>query len=341
MIVCHCQVIAGKFTPGKVIARVDLKKRKESARAHTATHLLHAALRKTLGEHARQEGSYVEPGRFRFDFTHFKPLSAEEIQVIENVVNESILQAIPVVKFFTTLDEAKKMGAMAIFGEKYGKRVRVVKIGDFSIELCGGIHIDNTGEIGLFKIVSQEAAAAGIRRIEAIVGLRLFEEFKKYGCTIEELSRLVGGKHMNLVKWVDESLQKFKETERSFQEALAELARTEATVLLAKMWEEKSNFITQNLKNYGQNGMRMVADIIREKAKNVLGFLYEDINGKINYIIFVGPEREKQHPANKLIKDVSKIIGGGGGGRPHMAEGGGGNPQKISEVIAYLKKIAK
>ncbi len=339
MIVCHCQVITGKFTPGKVIARIDLKKRKESARAHTATHLLHAALRKTLGEHARQEGSYVEPGRFRFDFTHFKPLSADEIQVIENVVNESILQAIPVEKFFTTLDEAKKMGAMAIFGEKYGERVRVVKISDFSIELCGGIHLDNTGEIGLFKIVSQEAAAAGIRRVEAIVGLRLFEEFKKYVRTIEELTQLVGGKHMNLVKWVDESLQKFRETERSFHEALAELARTEATVLLAKMWEEKSNFIAQELKNYGQKGMRMVADIIREKAKNVLGLLYENINGKINYLIFVGPAREKQHPANKLIKDLTKIIGGGGGGRPHMAEGGGGDPQKIPEAILFLKKM--
>jgi alanyl-tRNA synthetase len=140
MIVCHCKLSSGKFTPGKVRAHVDMYKRKESARAHTATHLLHAALRETLGEHARQEGSFVEPGRFRFDFTHFKALSDDEINAIETLVNEKILSALPVEKFFTSLDEAKKMGAMAIFGEKYGDRVRVVKISDFSIELCGGIH---------------------------------------------------------------------------------------------------------------------------------------------------------------------------------------------------------
>lgn len=337
MIVCHCKLAQGKFTPGKVVAEVDLRKRKESARAHTATHLLHAALRKTLGEHVRQEGSFVEPGRFRFDFTHFKPLSNDEINVIENLVNEKVLDNIPVEKFNTTLDEAKRLGAMAIFGEKYGDKVRVVKVNDFSIELCAGIHLDNTGQIGLFKIISQEAAAAGIRRVEAIVGLRLFEELRKNEIILKEIANLVGGKNVDLVSWVSDSLHKFKETEKSFQEALAQLAHSEAMVLLAKMWEEKSNFVAKELKNYGGQGMRLVADLIREKANKAAGFFYEKTKGKINFLIFVGDELVKKYPANKLLKDVSKILGGGGGGRPYMAEGGGGDPKKVAEAIDFLK----
>ncbi len=341
MIVCHCKLTQGKFTPGKVVAKVDLKTHKESARAHTATHLLHAALRKTLGEHARQEGSFVEPGRFRFDFTHFKPLSDDEINVIENLVNEKVLDNIPVEKFNTTLDEAKRLGAMAIFGEKYGDKVRVVKINDFSIELCAGIHLDNTGEMGLFKIISQEAAAAGIRRVEAIVGLRLFDELRKNEIMLKEIANLVGGKNIDLVSWVSDSLQEFKETEKSFQEALAQLARSEAMVLLAKMWEEKSNFVAKELKNYGGQGMRLVADLIREKANKAAGFFYEKTKGKINFLIFVGDELVKKYPANKLLKDVSKILGGGGGGRPRMAEGGGGDPKRVAEAIDFLKNKIK
>ncbi len=341
MIVCHCKLTQGKFTPGKVVAKVDLKTRKESARAHTATHLLHAALRKILGEHARQEGSFVEPGRFRFDFTHFKPLSDDEISAIENLVNEKVLDNIPIEKFNTTLEKAKRLGAMAIFGEKYGDKVRVVKINDFSIELCAGIHLDNTGEMGLFKIISQEAAAAGIRRVEAIVGLKLFEELRKNEIILKEIANLVGGKNIDLVRWVSDSLQKFKETEKSYRKTLTELARSEAMVLLAKMWEEKSNFVAKELRNYGGQGMRLVADLIREKANNAAGFFYEKTKGKINFLIFVGDELVKKYPADKLLKDVSKILAGGGGGRPHMAEGGGGDPKKVAKAIDFLKNKIK
>lgn len=338
MIVNHCRLTTGRFEPDRIVASVDLEKRKESARAHTATHLLHAALRKTLGEHARQEGSFVEGGRFRFDFTHFKPLSDDEIIAIENLVNEKVLAAISVEKFFTSLNEAKKLGAMAIFGEKYSDNVRVVRIDDFSIELCGGIHLDNTGEIGLFKIVSQEAAAAGIRRIEAIVGLRLLKHLRKNDATIKDLSRLIGSKDKNLVKWVKETQFQLRKTEKEYEDALAELANTEAMVLLAKMWEEKGNFIAQELKNFGPKGMRMVADIIREKAQDSMGILYERVRGKLNYLVFVGKVLTKKHPAHKLIKELSRILGGGGGGRPHMAEGGGGDPQKTHDAIAFLRK---
>ena len=336
MIVCHCQVVAGKVTPGKVVARVDNKRCKESARAHTATHLLHSALRKTLGEHARQEGSFVEPGRLRFDFTHFKPLSDDEIRVIEDYVNEIILANIPVEKINTTLDQAKKIGAMAIFGEKYGDEVRVVKISDYSIELCGGIHLDNTGEIGLFKIVSQEAAAAGIRRVEAIVGLRLFEDLRKSVNIIKEISQILGT-DKDLIKKVYDFQERLKELEKLHQETGAQLARIKANELVKKLKKEKLKIIAQQFDKYSPDAMRLTADFIRKDVNDCIGILYQKVSGKINYLIFVGQDLVKEHPANKLIKEISKILGGGGGGKPHMAEGGGGDPKRIPDAINYLK----
>lgn len=336
MIVCHCKIIEGKFAPGEVVARVDIKVRKESARAHTATHLLHAALRRTLGEHARQEGSFVEPGRFRFDFTHFKPLSDDEINAIENLVNEKILKNLPVEKFNTTLNEAKKLGAMAIFGEKYGNEVRVVKISDYSIELCGGIHLDNTGEIGLFKIVSQEAAAAGIRRVEVIVGLRLFEYLRKNVNTIKEISQILGT-DKDLIKKVDDFQERLKELEKLHEETDAQLARIKANELVKKLKKEKLKIIAQQFDKYTPDTMRLTADFIRKDVKDCMGILYQQVSGEINYLIFVGQDLVKKYPANKLIKEISKILGGGGGGRPHMAEGGGGDPKRIPDAINYLK----
>lgn len=340
MIVCHCKLASGKFVPGPVHATVDMEKRKESARAHTATHLLHAALRQTLGEHARQEGSFVEPGRFRFDFTHFKPLSNDEMIAIENLVNEKILAAIPVEKFFTTLDEAKKMGAMAIFGEKYGDEVRVVRISDFSIELCGGIHLDNTGEIGMCKITSQEAAAAGIRRVEAFVGLKLFEELRKNLSTVKEISQIFGTEK-DLVQKAYDFQNRLKELERMTQERTAQLVRVEAGKLLKKIRKEKTRVIAEKFDNYDMEALRILADLLREGAGDTMGILYTVSKGKMNYLLFVGDNLLKNYPANKLIKEVSNILGGGGGGKAHMAEGGGGDPHKIAEATAYLKSIIK
>jgi len=332
MIVCHCRLASGKFSPGKVRAQVDMNKRKESARAHTATHLLHAALRKTLGEHARQEGSFVEPGRFRFDFTHFKALSDDEISAIEDLVNEKILSALPVEKFFTSLDAAKKMGAMAIFGEKYGDRVRVVRISDFSIELCGGIHLDNTGEIGFLKITSQESAAAGIRRVEAIVGMKLFSELRANYSLIRELAEVFGS-DKELIKKARDFHERLKELERINQENSVRLAHIEAEDLLAAMKKKQHHVISREF--------RAIADLMRERAKDSLGLLYQETRGKINYLLFVGPNLAKKHPADKLIIDITKILGGGGGGKPHLAEGGGGNPKKVADAKAYLDKIIR
>lgn len=342
MIVCHCEVTAGEFKPHEVVARVDVHVRKESARAHTATHLLHAALRNTLGVHVRQEGSFVEPGRFRFDFTHFKSLSADEITIIENLVNDKILEALPVEKNIMTLDQAKKLGAMAIFGEKYGENVRVVAIGDFSIELCGGIHLDNTGEIGCFKIISQEAAAAGIRRVEALVGKRLLQRLRDHESMIKELGRLVGSQDKDYAKWVRETQQYLKTIEHDYEHTLSVLAKERALILLHEMYYTKSHFLIIKLVGFGQKGMRMIADYIREREKEVIGFLYEEKGGqKIDYLVFVGDGYKKTHPANVLIKEINTIIGGSGGGRPHIAEGGGGVLQKIPYVREFIEHKLK
>jgi alanyl-tRNA synthetase len=340
MIVCHCKLVSGKITSGAVHAVVDTNNRKESARAHTATHLLHAALRRTLGEHARQEGSYVEAGRFRFDFTHFKPLSNDEIHAIEDLVNEKILAALPVEKFFTSLDEAKKMGAMAIFGEKYGDQVRVVKIGSFSIELCGGIHLDNTGEIGLFKITSQESVAAGIRRIEASVGMHLFTEIRKYYSLIRELNQTFSA-DKNLLKKVREFQKRSKDLEKINLQNSLRLARAEAQELISRVKKEKGVIISQQFENYPKDTLRAIADTVREQAKDTVGLLYQETEGKLMYLIFVGPNLVKKYPAQELIKKISKILGGGGGGRPHLAEGGGGNIKKVADTVAFLKKTIK
>jgi alanyl-tRNA synthetase len=336
MIVCHCTVQSGTFTPAKVHAHVDMQKRKESARAHTATHLLHAALRKTLGEHARQEGSYVEPGRFRFDFTHFKPLSDDEVSEIETLVNGKVLENLPVEKSFTTLDQAKKMGAMAIFGEKYGDEVRVVKIGDFSIELCGGIHLDSTGEIGLFKIMSQEAAAAGIRRVEAFVGFRLYEEMTEDMATIRELAHIFGA-DTDLIKKASATQDRIKALEKTNRENQMRLARIEAEGIITHARQEKTNIVAHQFKDFDAETIRMVADIVRAKIHNVAGLFYSAQEKKMNYVVFVGDDLVKQSPANTLIKDIGKIVGGGGGGKPHMAEGGGGNLEKVAKAVTYLK----
>ncbi len=343
MAVCHCSLIEGAFSPQKVHAVVNDQHRKESARAHTATHLLHAALRQTLGEHARQEGSFVEPGRFRFDFTHFKPLNDDEMDAVEKKVNEKIMADLAVEKFYTNLDEAKKLGAMALFGEKYGENVRIIRIDGFSVELCGGTHCDRTGEIGMFKITAQESAAAGIRRIEAVVGMKLYDEIKQKDNVINELkSRLKSDSYTGLVKRVIEKEIENEEFQKDIKYWVSKHMAIDTERLLEKVKNEKKNFIITELEErYSNIDIMSIADRIREKNNSLIGILYNTHNEKATYIVFVCDDLIKKHPANKLIKEISKIWGGGGGGKPHLAEGGGADPKKLSAVEKYLQGLFK
>jgi alanyl-tRNA synthetase len=338
MTVCHCRVESGEFSPGPVRARVNVEARRETARAHTATHMLHAALRQILGEHARQEGSFVEPGRLRFDFMHFKPLSADELDMVENIVNDKILAGIKVVKLETSLDEARKMGAMALFGEKYGARVRVVKIADYSTELCAGTHLDNTAEVGLFKITAQESAAAGTRRIEAIVGKRLFQELRREDNTLRALRDLLGT-DQEPAKKVAELLDRIRELEKTGQADKMKIARAEAERLIKKAADRE--YLLEGFQDFGIDGLRMIADIVREKTKNLVGILYEENKGRLNYLVFVTPDLASTHPAGDIVKELRGIWGGGGGGRPHLAEGGGADPAKLTQVAQYLTNFHK
>lgn len=337
MITCHGRLIKGEFSPAALVhARVDLVHRRESARAHTATHLLHAALRQVLGEHARQQGSLVEPGRLRFDFAHFRPLNQDEMAAIENFVNDKIMGALPVEKFLTTQAEARALGAMALFGEKYGDTVRVVRIPGVSIELCGGIHVDNTGEIGMLKIVGQESVAAGIRRVEAIVGMHLLADYRSVVGTIREAEQLLGG-GSNLTAKCRELMAQLQSAVRRNEQYLDQLARIEADRIAAGLSAQPSGYVLERLDNFGTTGMRLVADRLREKTRGVVGVLYEVEDGRMHYLVFVTDDLIERHPANRLIREIGKAIGGGGGGKPHLAEGGGGDPDRLAALRDVLR----
>jgi len=334
---CHpAKGSPGSFSPGRVAAEVDQRHRRESARAHTATHLLQAVLKKVLGEHVRQEGSLVEPGRFRFDFLHFNQLSRNELEQVEKGVYELIIDDIPVEKSWMPLSEAVRLGAIALFGEKYGDTVRVVRVDGHSMELCGGIHVNRTGEIGVFKIQSEGSAAAGIRRIVALVGNRAYEDAKEQYDTLAELAGLIGG---DPIKSVRQVLLAKKELEEKCERFTRLTARHGAQELVAKAEKIRDfDFVSLPHSDYDLEQLRLIADAVNEKTEHVVGLLFGGPKEKLNYIVFVSKELTKQFNAVELIKMVGQAVGGGGGGRPHLAEGGGGDKTKIDEAIGALRQ---
>ncbi|MEO0225867.1 MAG: alanine--tRNA ligase [candidate division WOR-3 bacterium] len=337
IIVHECEKVNGVFRPGRVKAEVDINHRQESSRAHTATHLLQAMLRKVLGEHIRQEGSLVEPGRFRFDFLHFNPLSKAEIDEVENGVNELIRQDLKVEKLIMPLSEAKRMGAIALFGEKYGEMVRVVKIEEVSLELCGGMHVDRTGEIGILKIQTESSAAAGIRRIEALVGGRAYKDIKIQYETVEVLRQLVG---KDVVKGVERELL----INKRLNEELRRYAQSAARFKTAELLEKAEavgpvKFVVLSYSEFNVEQLRMIADAVNEQTKQVIGILFGGSNQRLNYIVFVSKNLTQQFNAVEMIKIVGRIVGGSGGGKPHLAEGGGGDRSKILEAIDQLRQF--
>ncbi len=334
---CHpAKGSPGSFSPGRVAAEVDQRHRRESARAHTATHLLQAVLKRVLGEHVRQEGSLVEPGRFRFDFLHFNALSQSELERVEQDVYDLILKDLAVERQVMRFDEARRLGAIALFGEKYGETVRVVTVAGYSMELCGGIHVDRTGEIGIFKIQSEFSAAAGIRRIVGLVGDAAYDDMREQYRVLEELTRLVGAEP---VKRVQELLIVRKELENKRLQWARDDAQLKAQEFVAKAEKLGSiNVVTGRVPEADLETLRLIADAVNEKCKPVVGLLFGGPQDKLNYIVFVPKDLTKKHNAVELIKIVGKAVGGGGGGRPHLAEGGGGDKTKIDEAIGALRQ---
>ncbi len=325
--VCQAKLKSDKAGGGEVTAIVDIGRRREIERAHTATHLLHAALREVVGDYVKQEGSLVEPGRLRFDFAAFEPLMPEQLRKVEEMVFEQIvadrkLDRKPDVPF----EEAKKMGALAFFGEQYGEKVTVISIPGFSMELCGGTHVQSTGEIGMFVITSETGVAAGIRRIDAVVGKAAYSLLSQVRERLDRLAGIFGTDPEAVVQRVEKLLEDARHNENRLQQMTARVARGAATEFAAKFEviggvKAAVGYMPQ----FTVDDMRLVSDGIRERLEeNYAGFLTGTVKEKrLSYIVFVSPDLEKKLPAGKLARVIGKALGGGGGGRPSLASGGG------------------
>lgn len=314
-----------KLKVGDEVEAIVDETRAEIAKHHSATHLLHAALRKVLGEHVTQAGSLVEANRLRFDFTHPKALTKEELNKIEEIVNNVIAKGITGEVAEMPIDEAKKLGAMALFGEKYGDIVRVVKFGDFSTELCGGTHVKNTAEIGSFYITKESGVSAGVRRIEAVAGLSAYKYAKGYRDLVEEIKAENKTKDIKLfIERQKEEIKKLKEEIKTLQKA--------AVKEIKPVEKNGINFVIERIDNAN---LREIATDLKGKIDNLVAFLAGVNNGKVS---IVAVSKVPEIKAGDLIKEFAPIVGGKGGGKPDFAQGGGKDENKIDEMLNKVKE---
>ncbi|MCD6385837.1 alanine--tRNA ligase [Candidatus Sumerlaeota bacterium] len=333
----------GKFKVGDIVnAEVDRDRRLAIMRHHTATHLLQGALKRIVGSHITQSGSLVHPEYLRFDFTHIEPLSSEQIYEVERMVNQKIMEDIPVEAMELPIEEAKKLGAIAPFGEKYGTIVRVIKIGEFSMEFCGGTHLDRTGQIGFFKIISESSIATGIRRIEAKAGLPAFEEFHKATSTIAELSARLSVPPEQLISQVEALLSARKELKKEIQKLHQQALLTQIDDIIASAQSVNNvKIVTYKLYDVQTEALRNLADSIKSKVKNNVVIMLAGVDkesNKVQLICSVSADIADKLPANKLVNEVAKQIGGGGGGRAQMAQAGGKHPEKLDDAFQLLRQ---
>jgi alanyl-tRNA synthetase len=342
----------GKVTKGRiddvkskeVSARVDIKRRNAIRRNHTATHLLHKALRDTLGEHVNQSGSLVAPDRLRFDFTHFKALDEAELRKVELLVNEKIWENSPVGCSELPIEQAKKLGAMALFGEKYGDLVRMVEVEAYSRELCAGTHVCATGEIGLFKIVSETGIAAGMRRIEGVTGEAAFQLVNKQKDLLDELAFLLKTSQENLKERVETLVKTSRQLEKKVKEAQKVSAKSKVEELVESSVDVNGiKVIAHKIEAETRNDLLELADTIREKLKSTVGVLAGILDGKIAFVAVVTDDliKSKGIKAGDVVKEIAKLVGGTGGGKPHLAQGGGKDHKKLKSALENLPKIVK
>ena len=320
---------------------VDAGKRGDTCRNHSATHLLHKALREVLGSHVEQFGSYVDGERLRFDFSHFAAMTREELDKVEQIVNEKIGENLPVVTQVMNIEDARKTGAMALFGEKYGEEVRVVKMGDFSTELCGGTHVNSTGSIAAFKILSENGIAAGVRRIEALTGNGVFAYYKNMEQTLEEAARVLKATPANLVEKCEHLLGENKLLSSELESLKAKAAREALGNVMDNVKEVKGvKLLAASVDNVDMNGLRDLGDQLKARLGEGVIVLVSNAGGKVNMVAMVTDEAlAKGAHAGNLIKGIAPKVGGGGGGRPNMAQAGGKNPAGIPDCIAEAAKV--
>ena len=322
----------------EVEAAVDREFRMDVVKNHTATHLLHKALKETLGDHVNQAGSLVAPDRLRFDFSHIGKVDETELREIENRVNEKIWANLPVKTMIKPLEEARNMGAMALFGEKYGEIVRVVSIGDYSLELCGGTHVKNTSEIGLCKIVSESGIGSGVRRIEAVTGQHAFRYLSERLHLLEQTAELLKAKEAELPQRVEALRQSLKEAERENESLSAKLAQMEVGKLLEKVTDVSGvPVLAASVNVSDMTRLRQVMDDVKVKVNRGIIVLGAVVKGKVQLVARVSPDLvEEGYHAGKLVKEVAALCGGGGGGRPDMAQAGGKNPGQLQHALAEV-----
>ena len=336
LIAHRLRVTEGGFREGEDVAvSVESPRRQGLRLHHTGTHLLHAALRKVLGTHVTQAGSLVAPDRLRFDFTHAKPVKDRDLERVEDLVNEAVRENITVDPFWTDLDAALRMGAMALFGEKYGDHVRVIRIGDFSTELCGGTHLDATGQIGLFKVTTEGAVASGVRRLEAVTGSAALAHVGQEEQALRQAADLLRIPPLELPRRLQKLMDDQKGLEKQLAELEARLAKSRAQDLVAGARPVAGvPVVVARLDGLNSEGLRAVVDSVRERLGSGVIVLGAVTDGATNLIGATTKDLVGRVPANKLIQEVAKVVGGGGGGRPDLAQAGGKNPAELDRALA-------
>ena len=337
----------GEVTEGLVqvgemaCASIDVELRMASSRNHSATHLLHKALRTVLGTHVEQAGSYVSAERLRFDFTHFAAMTADEIKEVERLVNDAIFASYDVHTDEMSIDEARNRGAMALFGEKYGEVVRVVDMGGYSIELCGGAHLKNTAQVGSFKILSENGVAAGVRRIEAVTGKEALKHYQAQEDEIKEICRLVKSTPDKLLARLEQLLAEQKETAKELEKLKAKMAGGAADEMLnSKVEIGGVAVLAAEVKDMDGNALRTMGDQLKQKLGSGVVVLASGKDGKVNLMAMATDDVVKKgvHAGN-IIKAAAAVCGGGGGGRPNMAQAGGKDASKIADALEKAKAV--
>ena len=332
----------GMLKTGDVVTlQVCEKYRMNSCKNHSATHLLQKALKTVLGSHVEQKGSLVTPDRLRFDFAHFQSMTAEELAAVEEIVNKEIQAALPVVTEVMSVDEAKKVGAMALFGEKYGEEVRVVSMGDFSKELCGGTHVSNTNVITTFKIISESGIAAGVRRIEALTGDGVFAYYKEIEKKQAEIAAMLKTSPAEIEEKIAHLQAEVKALHSENESLKAKMAQEAVGDVLNQVQDVKGvKLLAVSLTDVDMNGLRDLGDQLKEKLGEGVVVLASVAGGKVSLLAMVTEQAQKAGAhAGNLIKGMAAIVGGGGGGRPNMAQAGGKNPEKVPEALDAAANI--
>jgi len=333
----------GGFKTGDaVLAKVEAEERMDTVRHHTATHILHATLRSVLGEHVKQAGSLVAPDRCRFDFTHYTALTEREKERIEELVNERIIENHPVEVVEMDIDQAIAAGAMALFDEKYGDKVRVVTVKDVSKELCGGTHAQASGDIGLFKMVSETGIAAGVRRIEILAGRRAYQAVRREEQSLREISQLLKASDPDVVGRVERVLAQLKDAEKEIEKLKHKMQASQAGAIIddAKV-VNGVRVLARRVENMDPKDLRDFGDKLRDNIKSGILALGTAKDDKVSLIVMVSKDLTSKYHAGNLIKEMAAVLGGTGGGKPDLAQAGGKDPAKLDAALQALYRAVE